>query len=65
MSVANLISYLSAAIVLLFGVLLLTGIVFGAIEASYRISFGLVVIVYAGVRFVMLYYASRRRAKNS
>ena len=62
--VERFISYISVAIVLTFGVLIVSG-VFGFLDPAYRIGFGIVIILYSGVRLLMLYSADRREGKKS
>lgn len=62
-NVERAVSYISIGIVLFVGVLVITGY-FGFMEPIYRISFGLMIVAYAGVRLVMLQSARRRGSKK-
>ena len=54
MSVERIINYCSIGLILIVGILVMVGFI-GFLEPIYRIGFGLVIILYAGVRVVMTY----------
>ena len=61
--VDKIINYTSIMLILLVGVLFLTG-VFGILEPTYRIGFGIVIIAYGIIRLAMVYFKDQARGKK-
>lgn len=59
----RIISYISVTIVLFVGIVVMSGFI-GILEPSYRIGFGLIIIVYAGVRYLMIYHSARENREK-
>jgi hypothetical protein len=54
----RIISYISVTIVLFVGIVVMSGFI-DILEPNYRIGFGLIIIAYAGVRYLMIYTSGR------
>jgi hypothetical protein len=61
--IQRLISWISVAIILIIGILFLSGYIPLA-SPSVRLGFGIVIVLYAGVRSVLLYSARGARGKK-
>jgi len=61
--VDKIINYASILLILLVGVLFLTG-VFGILDSTYRTGFGIVIIAYGVIRLAMFYFKAQARGKK-
>jgi hypothetical protein len=61
--VDRIVNYASISIILFVGILFLTGVI-GFLDSSYRIGFGIVIILYGAIRLAMTYVSDRGRAKK-